>query len=494
MHRKLLLDLILIGAVCVIPVFAAPSDGNTLFAIAESPKSRSAIERSSVASVRESEINIDLESLKKSISSRLSFPLFDGRIYTATRLESEGFESRSIDDLTWRGKIELGKSSGDVVLTAKHGYVSGLIYSPAGVYEVVPKGSKQFLVELDQSLYPECGGEIAGDKPITSDAEIGGSIPDSGDRIDVLVVYTTPVKVSLGGREQAEAFAQQAIDITNTTYINSKIRQRVHLAKAVETAIAETGSLSTELPILRSDAATATIRNNFNADLVAMISNSGGACGIGYLMGGLGGNQNNGFTVTARTCAVGNLSFPHELGHNMGSHHNPENGSNPTFPYGFGHYVNANYRTVMSYVDPCTSGCTRRPYFSNPDIIFNGVPTGIANARDNARSMDNTADWISNYRYSGSSIRLNVWNVGELINRGGTRTVTWSSNNVAGSVRIELSRDEATSWETLVADSPNDGRENIRLFGRPTRGARIRVVSVDEPTISDSSLANFSIR
>ncbi len=346
----------------------------------------------------------------------------------------------------------------------------------------------------DRSLFPECGGEITGDRTISSSAEIGGNIPDSGDHIDVLVVYTTPVKVSLGGQEQAEAFAQQAIDITNTTYINSKIRQRVRLAKAVETAIAETGSLSTELPVLRNDSATATARNNFNADLVAMVSNSGGACGIGYLMGGVGGTQSNAFTVTARTCAVGNLSFPHELGHNMGSHHNPENGSNPTYPYGFGHYVDGSYRTVMSYVDPCPSGCNRQPYFSNPDIVFNGVPTGIANARDNARSIDNTADWIANYRYSGSSIRLNVWNVGELINRGGVRTVTWSSNNLAGNVRIELSRDEATSWETLVTTTPNDGSENIRLFGRPTRRARIRVVSVDDPTITDSSLANFSIR
>ena len=49
----------------------------------------------------------------------------------------------------------------------------------------------------------------------------------------------------------------------------------------------------------------------------------------------------------------------------------------PTYPYGFGHYVNGSYRTVMSYVDPCTGGCTRRPYFSNPEVIFNGAPTGI---------------------------------------------------------------------------------------------------------------------
>jgi hypothetical protein len=101
----------------------------------------------------------------------------------------------------------------------------------------------------------------------------------------------------------------------------------------------------------------------------------------------------------------------------MGSHHNPENGGTPTYPYGFGHYVNGVYRTVMSYVDPCTSGCTRVAYFSNPSVVFSGLPTGIDNARDNARSINNTADTISNYRYSGSSIMLSNFNGAEIVPR-----------------------------------------------------------------------------
>src|SRR5688500_19773145 len=96
----------------------------------------------------------------------------------------------------------------------------------------------------------------------------------------------------------------------------------------------------------------------------------------------------------------------------MSSHHNPENGGTPTYPYGFGHYVNANYRTVMSYVDPCPNGCTRVPYFSNPLVNFNNTPTGLV-TRDNARAINNTADWTASYRYSGSSIKMSNFNAGE---------------------------------------------------------------------------------
>lgn len=468
-----------------------------LFSLTETPKAKPESEKSSVASIRESEIAFDFRSLGGADSARLSFPLFDGVIYEAERA---AIEIRAFDDYTWRGKIAINKSDGgDVSLTFKKGYVAGLIYAPGAVYEIVPKGEKHILIELNQNLFPECAGDVKGDDRAApkrnSDSASSLAGVDSGDRIDVLVLYTTPVKNSLGGDEQAQVFAQQAIDATNTAYVNSRIRQRVRLVRAQETTLAETGSLGSELSTLRASADAGALRNTYKADLVALLSNSADACGIGYLMGtAAGGNQNNGFTVTSRTCAVGNLSFPHELGHNMGSAHNPENGSGGTYSYSFGHWVNGSFRTVMAYPNPCASGCTRRPYFSNPAISFNGIPTGIENQRDNARSINGTADSISNYRYSEVSLTLNNYNNGEFIPRNITRNVAWSSDNLAGSVKIEISRDAGTNWETLIAETPNDGAETIRVSGRPTRLARVRVSSVGDPAISDSSLNNISVR
>lgn len=471
---------------------AAAFDSRDLFTLKESPKARSVDERSSIASVREAEIAIGRSVLAN--SSTVRFTLFDNKNFIANRLESEGFEIRGSENLTWRGKLIDKKFNGDVVITQNGGVFSGLIYSPEAVYEIVAIGDKHFLVELDQSMFPACAGGVKGDE-VQSKAQLGsGPATDSGDRIDVLVVYTAAVRDAVGGDAQAQTLAQQSIDSTNTAYINSRIRQRVRLVGAQLTALVETGSFSTELSNLRADAATATARNAVQADLVAMLTTSTAACGIGYLMGTLPGNSANGHTVTARTCAVGNLSFAHELGHNMGSQHNPENGSGPTFPYGFGHYINGSYRTVMSYVDPCTSGCTRVAYFSNPNVIFNGQPTGLDNARDNARSINNTADSIANYRYSGSNLMLGNFNGGVSVPRAVTRNLTWTSDNITGDVRIEYSRDEGITWTTLVAATPNDGSENILLPSRVTRRGRIRVSSLTTTHVSDSSVANFSIR
>lgn len=489
------LSALFFGGLCFAILFVSFAAGQAkiekkLFNLKETPQART--EKTSLASVRESEISFNFQSLGETDTDYLNLTLFDAKNYAAKRFQTE---IRGLDDFTWRGKITKDKFEGDVILTFKKGFVSGLIYTPDSLYEIVPKGEKHILVELNQELFPECAGDVKGDESKIENSNNLVTI-DSGDRIDVLILYTTPVKNSLGGDAQAQAFAQQAIDSTNTAYINSKIRQRVRLIAAQETTIAETGSLSTELSTIRNDATVGTLRNQFNADLVAMISNSSDNCGIGYLMGGnqASGNPNNGFTVTSRTCAVGNLSFAHELGHNMGSQHNPENGSGATYTFGYGHYVNGSYRTVMSYVDPCTSGCARRPYFSNPSVIFNGFPTGIDNARDNARAINNTADPIANYRYSGANINLSNFNGGEVLPRNVSRTLNWSSEGITGNVRIEISRDESTNWQTLIANTPNDGAENITIQGRPTRRARIRVVSVDNPVNTDSSVRNIIIR
>ena len=485
---------IIASVVCTISMVggAEAFDSRDLFTMKESARARSVEDRSSIASVREAEIVISRRVLAE--DSKIRVRLFDNKTYNVNRLSSEGLEIRGNENLTWRGKLTDKKFSGDVVITQNGGVFSGIIYSPDAVYEIVAIGDKHFLVELDQSLFPECAGGVKGEEAHGKSQLGSGPATDSGDRIDVLVVYTAAVRDAAGGDAQAQTLAQQSIDATNTAYINSRIRQRVRLVGAQLTALVETGSFSTELSNLRADAATATARDATRADLVAMLTTSTAACGIGYLMGALPGNPVNGYTVTARTCAVGNLSFAHELGHNMASHHNPENGGTAIFPYGYGHYVNGSYRTVMSYVDPCTAGCTRVAYFSNPNVIFNGVPTGIDNARDNARSINNTADSIANYRYSGSNIMLTSFNGGVITPRMIARDLTWASDNVSGDVKIEYSRDEGITWATLIGSTPNDGSENITFGNRVTKRARIRISSLSMTHVSDSSVTNFSIR
>ena len=48
----------------------------------------------------------------------------------------------------------------------------------------------------------------------------------------------------------------------------------------------------------------------------------------------------------------------------------------------------------------CTSVCTRVQHFSNPNVYNNGDPTGDADWFDNARSLNNAATTVANWRQS----------------------------------------------------------------------------------------------
>lgn len=397
-------------AVFYIYSFSPKANGqeqSPLFSLGETLSNLTDDEKSSIASISESEIIFNFTSRSQINSERLIFPLPDGNLRVAVQRKTEGFEEHGDGGFTWRGKLKEGIMSGDVVLTFNDGSAAGLIYAGNTVYEIVSKAGRHILIELDQNKFPDCAGEIKSNEFENEAEDTAASAneldapADTGNTIDVLVLYTSSVRSSLGGDTQSQNFAQQAISSTNTAYINSHITQRVRLVRAQLSPVSEAGSLSTELSNLRANSTVASLRNQYKADLVAMISNTGGGCGIGYLMGSTTGNQNNAFTVTSRTCVVGNLSFAHELGHNMGSAHNPENGSGGTYSYSYGHWVNGSFRTVMSYSNPCTSGCTRVAFFSNPSVTYSGRPTGTG-TRDNARSINNTDVRIANYRSAGN--------------------------------------------------------------------------------------------
>lgn len=235
-------------------------------------------------------------------------------------------------------------------------------------------------------------------------------IVDDGSVIDVMIVYTAEVRQARGGTNNMIAFAQNCINTTNNAYSNSQIGPLVlNLVHTEEVNYNETGSASTDLTRLRNTSDgymdnVHTLRDVHAADLVAMIVNDFNACGIGYLAPF---SEDYGFTVTVDGCAVGNLSFPHEIGHNMGCAHDRDNAGGSTFNYAYGWRWNGNngplYRSVMSY-----SPGSRVPYFSNPDVNYQGVPTGRANSEDNARCHDETRSSVANFRDSNGCISFSI--------------------------------------------------------------------------------------
>jgi hypothetical protein len=287
-----------------------------------------------------------------------------------------------------------------VLLYHKDSKLSALFYNGSQAFLLEPFSGGNRLLQLRDDGFPACGGTLP-----ALQAERGEyPLLDDGSRIDVMVVYTPQARAAAGGSAAMEVTIQNAVDATNEAYANSQILPRLHLVHAAEVAHGDAGNLSSDLSWVASDAGVAALRDLHRADMVSLLVEDGaGFCGMGYVQRNPGpGFSGSAFQVTARGCAVGNLSFAHEFGHNQGCEHNPENTSawpsGASYPWSFGHYHNGSYRTVMSYSAPCTSGCPRHPYFSNAAVLHLGLPTGVTDQRENYRTINETAIYVANFR------------------------------------------------------------------------------------------------
>ncbi|MDI6765662.1 MAG: SdrD B-like domain-containing protein [Bacteroidota bacterium] len=99
----------------------------------------------------------------------------------------------------------------------------------------------------------------------------------------------------------------------------------------------------------------------------------------------------------------------------------------------------------------------------------------------------------ANFSIVQPTITVTVPNGGENYPIGASQVIQWTSSNLPGNVRIELSRNAGSSYETLFADTPNDGSESWSVTGPITSMALVRITSVSIPSVSDVSDANFSI-
>lgn len=378
---------------------AASAEAGELFRVVESLANAGAHDPAATLH----RIEVDARALA---DAELVLPL-PGR--AAVRASREGVERRAAGDFTWRGFTAPEKR---VVLTYKNGYLAGLVFADDELYEIrTLEGGGQGIARLDHQLFPACGGAVPA-------SETGVRLPDSareaipalgldpGNDIDLLAFYTPQARTAAGGTAQIETTLQAAVDMSNTAFIDSKMIARFDLVRTALSTRNDSGDMSADLNWLAGDVASIALRNEVGADLVSLVVQSGSFCGIGFVMRNPDVSfAPSGFQVTARGCAVGNLSFAHEHGHNMGLEHDPANGTSPanaSFPWSFGHFVSGSYRTVMAYDNQCSGGCTRVPHFSNPDVIHNGVPTGIDLQRDNARANDSTAPIVANFRDSSA--------------------------------------------------------------------------------------------
>jgi hypothetical protein len=203
-----------------------------------------------------------------------------------------------------------------------------------------------------------------------------------------------------------EGFVSQAIAETNQGYANSQVPITVQLFCIEPATINDYPDSHTMLQLFR-EMKDSVVELRDTADAAALLGiDIGDSCGVAYV-----DTTGNGLTlsVTEKKCSVGYYSFGHEIGHNYGCKHNPEESTNTEYPYGHGHLIDVGYRTILAYTAP--NHKTRVNYYSNPsiDLPATGTPTGVEGLSNNAAvlllnrfAMESLGDESSQCVWSGT--------------------------------------------------------------------------------------------
>lgn len=131
----------------------------------------------------------------------------------------------------------------------------------------------------------------------------------------------------------------------------------------------------------------------------------------------------------------------------------------------------------------------------NDGLYFWDV-TGPAAERCNIRVTSN--DWPRYSGISGDGIesfsvveRPSLWMIwpdgGEDLHMGGDCNITWDSFGSGDNVKIELTRDDGTTWEVLADSTENDGSYLWTVDGLLSGECRIRVTSLEDTSMSAAS-------
>jgi len=366
----------------------------------------------------------------------ITLPLFEDATFVG---RTRRITTRGDDRILWLADL-LDVPGGYAIISAHGGTAYGMISAPErGLFEFHPlpekqRGGKQrgrnayLLREVDAHRLPPCGvgpehcaGPAANAILEHGSGRLGGfdaaPLRDGSDDqiagedtpvIRLLVAYTPAARTAVGGEQAMLAFIDATIAQTNLAVENSAIDLHAELALAHEVSYAESDSIGTDLQRLTNPDngymdEVHVLRANAQADLVALlVTGNGAACGVGWCMSDPSPDfAELGFSVTRIQC-VSNLTFPHELGHNMGCHHDHQNsgGSCGVYPYSFGHrffgFSGNQHRTILAY-----SPGDRIPHFSNPDVFFDGqatgVPIGASGEAHNAQSITLNAPLVASF-------------------------------------------------------------------------------------------------
>ncbi|WP_035059122.1 M12 family metallo-peptidase [Andreprevotia chitinilytica] len=344
-------------------------------------------------------------------SDSLKIELEPGMTVIATK---SGFESGG-DGIMWSGHVVVDgqpegaspASAGDVILTQRGENLFGSVHVNGQLYRIQPVGDGEHaIVKVDATQLPQGGDDEVYAPPEAIEPApkpLLKSTSSAMSTVRVLILVTSEAARKIG--PDLDGFVTQMFAEANQGFANTgaKIRLEnagVFLADYTEPKPYTTTSFGDTLSALK-DKSTAlgaraqSLRAEHRADLVSLLADNSAYCGLAYVEASV----NSAVSMVKSTCAIGNYSFAHELGHNFGLKHSADDIADVNLKYKSGYQQKAvapYWRTIMAY-DCSGVTCPRINQFSNPNVLVNGLPGGSVTTGNSARRLEERRETVANF-------------------------------------------------------------------------------------------------